>query len=83
MYICTHRPKPSVDELESAAHSFCSADWSTVETSMLGDHAYTNSLDAFAKRCFQTLYMSTLLRYGFGFDGSYNGVELALLVSVE
>lgn len=76
-----HRPTPSIDEIETAAHSFCSLDWTTAESSMYDKHPYTANAQI-AHRCVEGLYIATLLEYGFGFKGSSRNITLALDVSL-
>ena len=77
------RPNPSLDEIEESCHEFCTIDWEHAQQNMLGEekkHRYTRD-DQFAYRCFEGLYMSTLLEDGFGFNGTKRDITLALEVA--
>jgi len=71
-------PKPTINELETAAHKFCETEWSIVETTMIpSPHKYTRD-DQIVNRCLEGLYLVTLLEHGFGFDGDARDITLAL-----
>ncbi len=62
-------PKPSLHELSNAIESFCAKDWfEEVMTSHENNmHEFTRA-EILAERCFESVYIVTLLRDGFGFD---------------
>ena len=72
-----YRPTPSIADLETAVHSFCeSFDWDHVVANFMGKHAFTSN-NQMNRRCFQGLYLITLLKQGFGFEDSYSGINFA------
>jgi hypothetical protein len=62
-------PNPSLYELNTAIESFCSKDWlEDLATSHQNNpHQFTRA-EILAERCFESVYIITLLRDGFGFD---------------
>jgi hypothetical protein len=70
-------PTPKLNIIEKAAHSFCAVSWEQIQKAE--KHKYTRSHQLHS-RCFEGLYISTLLEHGFGIDGSQKMVTLALEV---
>ena len=72
-----YRPSPTIADLESAAHSFCeSFDWDYVDSNFMDKHNFTSN-NQMNRRCFQGLYLITLLKQAFGFHDAYNGINFA------
>ena len=72
-----HWPSPKLNDIQKAAYSFCASGWDTV--SSYERHQYTKPTQL-QNRCFESLYISTLLEHGFGIDGNQRMVTLALEV---
>ena len=74
-------PSPSLAELEAAALDFCAMDWRGLERSAQGANQHPYTLDSqLADRCFEVLYIITLLEKGFGFDREDRSITYALEV---
>jgi hypothetical protein len=76
-----HWPSPSLDEIGAAAATFCSMDWAELEGQAHGPsrHPFT-APDQLHDRCFEVLYIITLLEKGFGFDRHDRSITYALEV---
>jgi hypothetical protein len=75
-----HWPKPTLAEVEEAAIQFCSQHWSKVSELFHQDrHPYTRDIQLH-DRCFESLYIITLLEKGFGFDRHERTITYALEV---
>eukprot|EP00981_Chlorochromonas_danica_P014747 scaffold8739_cov173-Ochromonas_danica.AAC.6 len=74
-------PAPSLDEIESAAMTFCGMEWSSLYEAFQGPakHPWT-ATDQLQDRCFEVLYIITLLEKGFGFDRHGRSITFALEV---
>jgi len=60
-------PTPSIEELTDALHGLCSRSWhGDLEEIKHNSHAFTLP-EILPHRCFESVYMVTLLRDGFGF----------------
>ncbi|RYH16494.1 hypothetical protein EON65_29995 [archaeon] len=74
-------PNPSLAELEAAALNFCSMNWPILKQSAQGANQHPYTLDTqLADRCFEVLYIITLLEKGFGFDREDRSITYALEV---
>lgn len=75
------RPTPSLEELETAAFQFCGLQWETVLADLQGakPHPYTRA-ELLPNRCFEALYIITLLEKGFAFDRHTRTITYALEV---
>ena len=72
------RPTPSLEELEQAAFQFCDMQWIDVWDSFNGPHPHPYTWDfQLPERCFETLYIITLLEKGFGFDRHDRSITFA------
>ena len=71
------RPTPRIDDIEDAAHEFCRIDISDIRSRE--KHKYTRDWQV-QNRCFEGLYLATILEHGFGIDGTKQMVTLALEV---
>lgn len=62
-------PNPSLHELSNAIESFCAKDWfeEVMTSHEINMHEFTRA-EILAERCFESVYIVTLLRDGFGFD---------------
>lgn len=70
------RPSPSISELDAAIHSFCEEHhWDQI-SDKFGKHQYTTDRQI-ALRCFESLYLITVLKHAFGFPGSFRGINFA------
>jgi len=63
--------KPTIEELQHAAHMLCNSDWAEIEQAHAGGadagaHRYTDSTKA-PHRCLEINYVITLLQYCYGF----------------
>lgn len=76
-----HWPTPSLAELEEAAQAFCHLSWSTVHSDYLahGPNPFTRE-DQLSDRCFESLYIITILEKGFAFDRHSRNITFALEV---
>jgi Golgi nucleoside diphosphatase len=74
-------PKPSIHELSAAVESFCSKHWLHDIKHKVGDdlHEFTRA-EILSERCFQSVYIVTLLRDGFGFDVHSRDITYSFLV---
>lgn len=77
-----NRPKPSLRDLESATMRFCGWQWDTLYNSFVGGNKHPYTRDGqLQDRCFESLYILTLLEKGFGFDRDERSITFALEVS--
>ncbi|CAM9318790.1 unnamed protein product, partial [Discosporangium mesarthrocarpum] len=75
-----HWPKPSMAELREATESFCAMDWDMIgkdHPEGVALHAYT-SKKGLPHRCVEAVYVTTLLRDGYGFPEHSRNVTFAL-----
>lgn len=74
-------PKPSIHELSTAIDSFCSKHWIDDLMYEQGDdiHQFTRK-EILAERCFESVYIISLLRDGFGFDLHARDITYSFLV---
>lgn len=73
-------PTPTINEIYDATFSFCSQNWTYMnEHGRENKHKYT-SHKQLPNRCLEGLYIATLLRDGFGFDGDSRDIHMALTV---
>jgi hypothetical protein len=77
-----HWPNPTLEELEQSTMQFCAMDWDALffDYKENKPHPYTNEREL-KNRCFQALYMITLLEKGFGFQRQTRTITYALEVS--
>jgi Golgi apyrase len=68
-YLIQSWPNPSLHELSNAIESFCAKDWfeEVITSHEINMHQFTRA-EILAERCFESVYIVTLLRDGFGFD---------------
>ncbi|CAN0339570.1 unnamed protein product, partial [Laminaria digitata] len=73
-------PAPTLAELRTAAEGFCAMDWRALSLDDTGDvdHEFTGSAEGLAHRCVEVVYMTTLLRDGYGFPEHSRNVTYAL-----
>ncbi|EJK63201.1 hypothetical protein THAOC_16159 [Thalassiosira oceanica] len=76
-YACSKWPSPSIEEMTHALDSFCERSWSGDIEYM--QHEYTKA-DLLPDRCFEAVYIVTLLRDGFGFHPSARDITFTHLV---
>jgi len=73
-------PTPSIEELSQALHTFCGRDW----TGDLEDIQHTAHIHSRAEilphRCFESVYLVTLLRDGYGFHPSSRDITFSFHV---
>ncbi len=74
-------PNPTLHELDLAVESFCSKHWEDdiIEIHGLDIHQFTKG-HRLADRCFESVYIITLLRDGFGFDVHSRDITYSFLV---
>lgn len=77
----SYRPTPSLEEMEEAAISFCGLEWDSLlkEFKESKTHPYTREAQL-PDRCFEALYIITLLEKGFAFDRFSRTITYALEV---
>lgn len=80
-YFLFLRPKPSLSDLEMAAFQFCGWNWEELFDSFVNNnpHPFTRQ-SQLHDRCFESLYIITLLEKGFGFDRHERSITFALEV---
>lgn len=67
-------PKPSIQELQDALHSFCGRNWAEDLYKIRHDaHRFTNP-NTLQHRCMEAVYIVTLLRDGYGFEPSSRNI---------
>jgi len=73
-------PTPSISDLTQALDILCSRDWND-DLAQIQDnaHKFTRS-SVLPDRCFESVYMVTLLRDGFGFDLDSRDITFTFLV---
>lgn len=73
-------PNPSIRELHEALHGLCSRSWHEDLIDIQHDaHTYTRA-EVLPHRCFESVYMVTLLRDGFGFHPESRDITFSFLV---
>ncbi len=73
-------PRPSLEELHNALYGLCSRNWyGDLYEIQHNSHQYTRA-EVLPHRCFESVYMVTLLRDGFGFDPSARDITFTFLV---
>lgn len=72
-----HWPSPSIDEIEHAATKFCAQEWSAVNQTQGGSHAFTRD-ELLPYRCVEVVYIHTLLKHGYGFPGDSRNITFVL-----
>lgn len=72
-------PNPSIQELQDALHGLCSRDWEGDMEHLHSVHPFTRK-EVLPHRCFETVYMVTLLKEGFGFHPSSRDITFTFLV---
>lgn len=73
-------PRPSIDELSNALDGLCSRHWKgDLEDIQHNAHQFTRAA-VLPHRCFESVYMVTLLRDGFGFAPESRDIEFTFLV---
>lgn len=79
-----HWPAPTLHEIESAAVAFCGMDWNQLKADFHGanQHAWTTP-EQLPDRCFEVLYIITLLEKGFGFHRFERNITFALEVRLS
>jgi hypothetical protein len=76
----TSWPRPSIDELYNALEGLCSRSWSgDLEQIQHNAHEFTRA-EVLPHRCFESVYMVTLLRDGFGFHPESRDITFTFLV---
>ena len=74
-------PTPSIEELYNALTGLCSRDWeSDLVHIQHNSHTYTRA-EVLPHRCFESVYMVTLLRDGFGFRPESRDITFTFLVN--
>jgi hypothetical protein len=75
-----HWPRPTINEIYSSTISFCSQNWTYMDThGRENKHAYTSHRQL-PNRCLEGLYMAVLLEHVFGFHDESRSITLALTV---
>ena len=69
-------PRPNMNEMFAAAKQFCSLEWSSLLPSQSTLHVYTRA-EGLPHRCFEVIYISTILTKGFGLDENGRNVTFA------
>jgi Golgi nucleoside diphosphatase len=73
-------PTPSIGELTDALDDLCSRKWQgDLETIQHHSHEFTRA-EVLPDRCFEAVYMVTLLRDGFGFEWDSRDITFTYLV---
>jgi hypothetical protein len=73
-------PRPSIADLTNALDGLCSRSWQgDLEHKLHDSHAYTRA-EVLPDRCFESVYMVTILRDGFGFDLESRDITFTFLV---
>lgn len=78
---CSIRPTPTIDELQDSIKQFCSMHWGGDGSHLMGRHKFTSD-EKLPYRCLESVYIVTLLEFGFGFHGSHRNITLANEVNV-
>mmetsp|Transcript_21664 Transcript_21664/g.49277 ORF Transcript_21664/g.49277 Transcript_21664/m.49277 type:complete len:153 (+) Transcript_21664:1092-1550(+) len=69
-------PNPTINELHDALEKFCSLPWKRLEDATDTLHTYTDT-QTLPHRCLEVVYMTVLLRDGYGIDPSSRGITYA------
>jgi len=73
-------PRPSIEELANALEGLCSRSWDDDLADIQDNaHEFTRA-EVLPHRCFESVYMVTLLRDGFGFHPHSRDIEFTFLV---
>lgn len=73
-------PNPSIDELHNALHGLCSRSWhDDLVHIQHNSHTYTRA-EVLPHRCFESAYLATLLRDGYGFAPHSRDITFTFLV---
>ena len=73
-------PTPSIDELSQALHTFCGREW-TGDLEEIQHTAHIHSrAEILPHRCFESVYLVTLLRDGYGFHPSSRDITFSFHV---
>jgi GDA1/CD39 (nucleoside phosphatase) family len=73
-------PQPSIKELADALEGLCGRSWAgDLEDIQHNSHEYTRA-EVLPHRCFESVYMVTLLRDGFGFHPESRDITFTFLV---
>jgi hypothetical protein len=72
-------PNPSIQELADALEGLCSREWVDLEKIQHHAHAYTRPA-VLPHRCFESVYLVTLLKDGFGFASESRDITFAYTV---
>ena len=75
-------PNPSPNDMREAVKIFCEQEWEDLEPVRGTIHKWTR-FDGFPHRCLETVYIHTLLRDGYGFEGDSRDVEFVLEIGGE
>jgi GDA1/CD39 (nucleoside phosphatase) family len=78
--LATAWPTPTLSELNAALPTLCAMDWATQLQPLDGTHPYTRA-SVLPHRCFEAVYMVTLLRHGFGFEADARDITYAFDVN--
>jgi len=73
-------PTPSIAELEAALSDLCERDWHDDLVHQNGKHRFTRP-EVLPLRCFESVYMVTLLKDGFGFAPESRDITFAYEVN--
>ncbi|CAN0454742.1 unnamed protein product, partial [Hapterophycus canaliculatus] len=75
-------PTPTLSELREAAEGFCGMDWEGLQLRKdevgARDSQFRTSAEGLPHRCVEVVYMTTLLRDGYGFPEHSRNVTFAL-----
>lgn len=73
-------PNPSIGELSSALNSLCSRSWQDDLYNVRDTHEYTAE-EVLPERCFESVYLVTLLKDGFGFAEDSRDITFTYLLN--
>ena len=73
-------PSPTVNGLLAAAETFCGQSWADLEPRAAELHQYTRP-DGLPHRCLEAVYIATLLKDAYGFDGDEKNITFVLHVN--
>jgi hypothetical protein len=73
-------PSPTVNDLFAALEPFCEQRWEDLEPKASEVHKYTRA-DGLPHRCLEAVYIATLLRDAYGFDGDGRDITFVLHVN--
>ncbi|CAM9919922.1 unnamed protein product, partial [Ectocarpus sp. 13 AM-2016] len=75
-------PRPTLSELRDAARGFCGMEWGALQNRKVRkgaqDVLFSTSEEGLPHRCVEVVYMTTLLRDGYGFPEHSRNVTYAL-----